>query len=535
MIKKLILMMFIIILTLIGCEEQAINKAIEDKAHVFNWQVSYMPRFFYPAMNLSDVEKQIVNNLYEGLTRVENDMVNLAMAETIDISENELTYSIKLKNTQWSDGKLVSTDDFVYSWERADNYFKYKNLLYIDSYIDYVEVIDQKNMKIHLTHPNPDLLKQLSLVAFMPVRQDVVDLNKRMPTFISDVTNGPYVLESYMLFSGMKLSKNIHYYDYYNVGFDHINITFNTDYDSVYSKYKNKQLDLVTGIDFNQLDDFLQNEDDFKLLSKSGVYAYSINSNREVLNDINVRRMLNISIDRSELNPFEGIINDSVAYSIFDEETVENLRKLSGLEFEFDRDMYAYNVTDSFADEGKINALVENFDPMVLEQLNNMTIITRNTPNDIRIAELLRDSWREYLGIYVSIETKDRYDYAYAVRTKSYDIILNSHYYVDYEPRHMLRYFLSDAKINQTAYSSLSFDTKLINAVIYSDNSLHKFYESIITAVDDFAIMIPIYNIYEPVLISSNLRNWSRSYEALFYFGKTVKVIDGIEGDYENR
>lgn len=528
--KKLILVICIVVLLFFGCKDKLNASIITDRVDTLNWQVSEMPRYFYPSINLTEVEKQIVNNLYEGLTRVIDDQVILAIAEEIEISPDKRTYTIKLKSAQWSDGKLVTPEDFIYSWERKKNYYNEINLLYFDSYINRVDIVDSRVLKIHLTKPNEKLLHQLSTVGFMPLREDVINLDERLPNFISDVTNGPFVLDSFMFFSGIKLKKNIHYAEYYAVELDAINIVSNNDYASVYSKYKHNDYDIITSVPEDNLDYFIQYEDDFKLLNKNGVYAYSINPKSDILSDLLVRKILNLSLDRSEINPYEDYIKDSVAYSIFDESVMKPILAQNHTSNVTEDN---YKVTSSFASDDKVKFLLNEYEGS-LSSLDQMRIVTRNTENDLRIAKLIRDSWLENLGVYFLIDAKDVYDYKDALKTGSYDIILNTHYYTQFDSRHMLKYFFA-SDLNKTLFRSVEFDENLLESHIYEKSSLHRVYEQLIEEVTESAIMIPLFNTYEPVIVHPRLENWSRSYENLFFFGYAKKTYDMEEDVIENR
>ncbi|MCH4889880.1 hypothetical protein EZV73_20035 [Acidaminobacter sp. JC074] len=523
--KKIFVVMFIILslLCLSSCNEEKHVSPVTKEKTVLYWATDTQPRFFYPSMHLSDVEKQIINQMYEGLTLTYDGLVRMGMARTIDISGDELVYEIELKNAQWSDGRMVTVDDFLYSWERKENYIDDVNLLYFDAMIHSVEKIDDLHMRIILNHTNEDLLKQLSTVAFMPLRSDVIDLDLPIPILLSDVTNGAYTLDSYMYSSGAVLSKNVHYYDFYNVSVDEIHYSFRTDDRKVYSEYISGEIDIVQNINYSQFSALMENQPDFQILSKPGVYSFNMNPEELPLKDIKVRQLLNLSVDRSTVNPYSDLLVDSVAYSIFDEKTLERLKSISTSEVEYMGEMYSMNPKKPYIDADKVESLLDEIDTSLIEQLNGLTIVTTKSTNDIQIANTLAESWKNTLGIYVRVDSKDYFDYAYILKSGTYDIILDKHYYSEYSPRHMLKYFFSDTCLNNTMFASDQFNHNLLKTIIYNDTSLHKLYESAIKDVDDVSLMIPLFNTQEPVLINPDLKSWSRSYEGLFNFTRVRK------------
>ena len=77
-----------------------------------------------------DLESQnVLVHLYENLMRVAPDgnggsTVANGMAKSVEVEENvdgTVTYTFRLNNAKWSDGKPVTAQDFVYAWRRLVN------------------------------------------------------------------------------------------------------------------------------------------------------------------------------------------------------------------------------------------------------------------------------------------------------------------------------------------------------------------------------------------------------------------------------
>lgn len=528
----LVVIIALFLAALNGCEEPQVTdqeEIVKAEGHTLNWNIFYMPRRFYPSITLADEEKQVVINLYEGLTRVSDGQIALGMAEAIVPSEDMMSYEVRLKKAQWSDGVRVTTDDFIYSWERRSNYLDEINMLYYDAYINDVEFIDDETFIIHMYQPNSVLLQQLSTVGFMPVRRDVIDLDKAIPTFISDVTNGPYVLKYYRMFGGITLSKNKHYYDFFDVKIDEINIDLNYQFDRVYENYKKGKIDFVQGVDYSQLDHLMQNEPQLKINGRNGIYAFAINSNREFFRDVRVRRLLTLAIDRTELNPYQNYIHDSVALSVIDYSMLEAYAH----EDESDADEPYYLVMKPYVDVDKIEGIRIALGSGKLEALNGMTIVTRDTPNDIHIAKLLAEGWKVFLGIDVTVQAEDRYDYAYALKTGDYDVILNNRYHQDDNIRFSLKQYIGETSLNNTTFESYTYDLNVLNNYRMTNETLYSAYKKAVDELDQSTKLLPIFDLYEPVIISDSIESWSRNYEGLYYFGRASKVIKNEEATLE--
>jgi len=75
-----------------------------------------------PTLTTDSTSIIVTNNVFEGLYRLdENNQPVPGIAEDVEISEDGLTYTFKLRDANWSDGSPVTAEDFVYSWKRALN------------------------------------------------------------------------------------------------------------------------------------------------------------------------------------------------------------------------------------------------------------------------------------------------------------------------------------------------------------------------------------------------------------------------------
>ena len=75
------------------------------------------PTSFDPSIGFDSVSWDPLNNLMEGLVRLDENLEpQPAMAESIDVSPDGLTYTFKLRDAQWTNGDPVTANDFVYGW-----------------------------------------------------------------------------------------------------------------------------------------------------------------------------------------------------------------------------------------------------------------------------------------------------------------------------------------------------------------------------------------------------------------------------------
>ena len=190
-----------------------INKNISSKT--VNYAMPYRPFNLDPGLCGTMDGTDIINNTFEGLFRViEKDNVSLGVVKSFSHSKDKKTYIFDFKdNLFWSDGKKVLPKDFEFAWKRTlnKNFLSPKKNLFLpiknakeiinnnkDSNSLGVTALNDFQLKVELEFPIDYLLKLLSLTAFMPVREDIVDDEG---TWARDpekfVCNGPFRLSQY--------------------------------------------------------------------------------------------------------------------------------------------------------------------------------------------------------------------------------------------------------------------------------------------------------------------------------------------------
>jgi len=492
-------LLLLLCVTALACERivEEEEEAYSTNADVLNWNISVMPHFFYPSSTLNDSEKQMVNHLYEGLTRVVDGQITMGMAKTIDISSDELTYTIELKTSKWSDGELVKADDFIYSWERDDYYSRGVNLLYLDAYIKRVSVDSLGRLVIDLYEKNDNLLYQLSHVAFMPLRRDIIDFDDEIPEHRNAVSNGPYYLSAYEDEKYLILKRNTYHYDFFNVKINTIHVTLDHNYASVLQKVGDGDIHFSDSVDWKKIDDYLVNEPTFYIFENKRYYGFTINKKNEVLSKIKMRELLFAAVDRTAFNPFQNHITDSLA--VFNSDHV---------------------------DGEKIRQLLEELDYNLIKSLDGLRIVTRDTTNDMYLGKMLKESFSAYLGIECQVVSLNSTDYYNALKDFDYDVVLNRMYDNSDSKKKVYNYYQNNQDLNL----DLDFDQAFPQSVTAYDDS------SLMLGDDQFKksyLYLPLFRGHDTVLISQVLSGWSMSDEGLFYFANSeiLQQSDQEKGD----
>ncbi len=84
----------------------------------FNVEVASMD----PQIATDGTSFEVIAATTEGLYSIDADgSPILAIAESVDKSEDGLTYTFKLRDAKWSNGEPVTANDFVFAWQRLVN------------------------------------------------------------------------------------------------------------------------------------------------------------------------------------------------------------------------------------------------------------------------------------------------------------------------------------------------------------------------------------------------------------------------------
>ncbi|WP_312714879.1 peptide ABC transporter substrate-binding protein [Corynebacterium flavescens] len=144
---------------------------------------------------------RIVDSIYAGLAYYDADgETKLELAESIEPNDDNTMFTIKLKDSTFSDGTPVTSKSFVDAWNYAvaNDQLNASFFSGIKGYKEGVEsleglkVVDDKTFTIELSSPESDFPQQLGYSAFYPLPEVAFD---DMDAFGQNpIGNGPYKL-----------------------------------------------------------------------------------------------------------------------------------------------------------------------------------------------------------------------------------------------------------------------------------------------------------------------------------------------------
>lgn len=280
--------------------------------------------FLDPAKVAETAGHHLMMNVFEGLyvyNRGEGPPVP-SMAMRHEVSADGKVWTIQLRpGLQWSDGKPLTAQDFLWSWRRVlqpETASRSAQLLWFiegaqafneganrDPASVGVEALDDLTLRVHLKNPTPFFLELLCEMPYVPTPRHVVEKFGdawTQPQHI--VSNGPFLLVKHQDRVISELQKNPRYWDPQGVWLERITVLHSESDQTAYDWYEmgktqwhgdvSLPVDRVPGLRASGRLDF---HSDPKMCS----YYYSMRVDRPPLDDFRVRQAVNLAIDKERL------------------------------------------------------------------------------------------------------------------------------------------------------------------------------------------------------------------------------------------
>ncbi len=259
----------------------------------------------------------VLNNVNEGLYRQdENNLPIKALATEHKESADNVVHTFTLRDSKWSNGEPVTAQDFEYAWKRVmkDNspyafMFVTAGIKNAESILNEekdaeelgIKALDEKTLEVTLEAANPLFQTLLTFPTFLPQNQKFVEEqgDKYALEYDALLFNGPYKLVEWTHEQGWKYEKNETYWDADAVKLDKINVYVVKDPSTGTNLYETNKVDRVELS--SALVDQYKNDENFKTILESGLIFLRFNQNHPVLSNKDVRRAINMAIDKKSL------------------------------------------------------------------------------------------------------------------------------------------------------------------------------------------------------------------------------------------
>lgn len=277
-------------------------------------QLGAEPVSLDPAIAEDGAALRILANTMDGLVGYDGkSALKKKLAESFSISQDgrRMEFSLR-KNARWSDGKIVSADDFVVGFRRAlspESVSKLGSMLnpiknavaFHKGAVPAQELgvrVEQAKLIIELERPAPYFLHALTLPAALPSRVDVLKKNNGNWPETAPVT-GPYKITAHTHDQRILLEKNPHYYDG-NEGEPSIELLIVSDESTALHLFEQGKLDIANKLPLTE----------FKRLKIAGslrtfpflaTYYLGFNTSKPPFQDVKWRRAVAAALNKNEL------------------------------------------------------------------------------------------------------------------------------------------------------------------------------------------------------------------------------------------
>ncbi len=407
---------------------QAYTAVVPAEGGTYREGIIGEPRFINPLYATSSTDRALVNLIYSGLYRYdENGNVIPDLADNFpEVSEDKKTYTIKLRSAQWHNGVPVTASDVVFTIQTLQNP-EYNSPRRADWLSTTVEAIDERTVVFTLKAASGPFLNNLTL----PIISEVIWKKVPPQEFvlsqgnIQPIGNGPYQIKQVeQLTDGSVQSILLESFNSFHTKtsyLDNLEIVFFEDADSLLKALHGNQID---GFGFNQFENRVSIQKSTKNLNVHQIplpqyQALFFNTTIKSLGEAKVRQALNLATNKdailAEVFEGQGLLIESPILS----QQVDNLPAHdAALDFEAAKTLleqagWFYPENGTVRQKGN-------------QQLKYKLATNENWVNR-RAAEILKDQWRD-LGVEIELVTMPTKDLnEQIIKPRDYDMLLFAH------------------------------------------------------------------------------------------------------------
>ena len=263
---------------------------------------------FDPAIASTVSDGWLLQALFEGLTRL--DPVTLApipgVAERFEVSEDGRTYSFHLSGqARWSDGAAVTSDDFLFAWQRVltpETGCPFLSLLKdLEAPGRALSAPDPSTFVVRLQRACAYFPSLAAHFCLLPVRRDQVE---RFPDRWAQpghlISNGPYRLALHRIKDRVRLVRNEQYQRADQVALEVIDALAVESRNTALNLYLTGAVDWVNGAPPAAVPK-LRQRSDAHIHQVLATNFLRFNVTRPPLDDSRVRRAIDLGLDRRAL------------------------------------------------------------------------------------------------------------------------------------------------------------------------------------------------------------------------------------------
>jgi len=467
---------------------QAVEKINLAKEQILRLGNGSEPKELDPSRATGSPEGRILDNIFEGLVNLDQTTLEIipGVAESWEATNNGLTYTFKLrKDAKWSDGTVLTADDFVYSWRRAVSPALASEYAYQLYYIKNGEKINKGEIKdlsklgvkasnkhtlvVTLENPTPFFLQLTAFRTLYPVPKHVVEKFKDQEWTREKniVSNGAFKLTEWKINKHVIAIKNSNYWDAKSVTLEKIYFFPIEKVETEENSFFSNQLHMTTTVPQVKISLYEKRAkknpgkyNPYKNSPYLGTYFYRFNTTKKPFNDKRVRKAFSMVIDRS-------LLTDKIARGGELPATTFTPPGVGGYTFS-DSKIKPGLGPETIAEAKKLLAEAGYKD---LSKFPKAEILYNTSENHKKIAVAVQQMWKKHLGIDVGLYNQEWKVYLANQTSLKFDIS-RSGWIGDYaDPNTFLDMFVTDGGNNNTGWSNKKYDELIKLASKESDKN----------------------------------------------------------------
>ena len=486
------------VLSVVGCSRHADLATSGSQTLELRRGISGEPASLDPAAATDNFSSQVIQDLYEGLTRESpSGEVIPGVASSWDVDPTGTKYTFYLRQgARWSNGQPVVASEFVTSWQRV---LDPKQGSPVSSELRLLKgaaeitsgrlpptalgVIALGNdvLVVNLEQPAPYFPQVLAHSAAFPIYSDS---SARSHQAISWVSNGPFVLSSWLPGTTIKLDRNAAYWDRANVRLESVDYQIAPDQNAQFAAYRAGQLDITDTVPSNAIESLRKERPQELVIAPLLATAYyGLNLEAPQLKDnLKLRKALSMIINRRRLVASLGL-GQTPAFGLVPPGTWNYEPQQWDWESLSDSDRIA-EAQRLYAEAGFSSST-----PF------RMRLLFNSSPSIKQTAILVAAMWKEGLGVDTVLSDEEFRVFLESRHDKHKWDIVRLAWTADYnDASSFLDIFRTNSSNNDTGYSNPLFDKFLDEAANTADSTVRRrlLANAERSMLDDYPV-IPLY------------------------------------------
>ncbi|HTJ82546.1 MAG TPA: peptide ABC transporter substrate-binding protein, partial [Polyangiaceae bacterium] len=386
-----------------------------------------------------------------------------------------------------------------------------------------VRAVDDRTLELELDFPVPYILDVLCSAATDPVRRDVVEAFEakgdpdgwtRPETMVS---NGPYRLKTWRFRYELTFDRNPYHRYFDKLAIHDITWMAVESYVSTMNLYKAGELDYIG--DNSALPPpylpVLRKKKDFEIGEYLAEYWYELNTKSPPLDDVRVRRALNLAVDKQALidnvvrgsqTPATHFVPDFTGqgYKTY----LDGLRAAGKDPFHGKGRDFDPALARSLLEEAGYH-VVKDGDGYRADGMPPLELLYNTSEGHRVIAVAIQDMWKKNLGVSVTLRNEEWKVMLKNVRDRNYQIVRFG-WVADYDhPQTFMDTFMANSPNNRTGWANGKFDELVQRARTTADvnESMRQYVEAEKILADEVP-KLPLYFYTKTTLIKPYMKGF---------------------------